>query len=126
MDRDIRNKLIELARQKTTWSYKQLNQQLFLGFDFQLKDHHEKIGEILAKISLHEHSRKRPLLSALIKHSSYTEKKKDRNFVKLCESIYGIGWEQLKADPAFEQERIKECIDFWKEDDKYHAHKNDY
>jgi len=34
MEREIREKLIELARNKTPWSYSQLNEQLLLGLNF--------------------------------------------------------------------------------------------
>lgn len=54
MTKDIRYKLIELARLRTTWTYSQLNEQLMLGLDFNLEYHRQLIGEWLGEISTHE------------------------------------------------------------------------
>ncbi len=54
MEKEIRYKLIEIARHRTTWSYSTLNDQLQLGFDFNLVLHRNKIGELLGDISRHE------------------------------------------------------------------------
>ncbi len=126
MKREIRNKLIEQARLKTTISLKQLNQDLFYGFHISSNAHNQIVEEILAEISLHEHSKKRPLLSAMIKEKRGFEIKKSRSFAKLCKNIFGINMEQLKKNPSFEKEKLNECINFWKEDTNYHQHKDDY
>lgn len=125
MIKDIRSKLIELARMKTPWSYSQLNEQLMLGLDYTNPQDRELIGEWLGEISLHELERERPLLSALIIHKSNGHEQGD-GFYKLCSEIYGRNWEELKADPDFELDRMKECYVFWKNDEHYKKFRNDY
>lgn len=125
MVKEIRNKLIELARLKTTWSYSQLNEQLMLGLDFSTGYDRDLIGEWLGEISEHEFNQGRPLLSALIVHKGADREQGD-GFYKLCEGFYGKNWMDLKADKNFEVERIKECFSFWKDNDNYKKFKNDF
>ncbi|NUY81891.1 hypothetical protein HUK80_13385 [Flavobacterium sp. MAH-1] len=124
MNREIRTKLIELARLKTPWTYSQLNQQLLLNLNFDNGYDRELIGDWLGEISMHEYKRGRPLLSALIIHKS-TDREQGNGFYKLCSDIYGDDWENLKADKEFEIERMKECYAFWKDNDNYKKFKND-
>lgn len=125
MNREIRNKLIELARTKTPWSYSQLNEQLLLGLNFKNGYDRDLIGEILGEISMHEHKNGRPLLSSLIIHKT-SDREQGDGFYKLCSEIYGGNWEDLKADKDFELERMKECYSFWKDNENYKKYKNDY
>lgn len=121
---EIRNKLIELARLKTPWTYTQLNEQLELGLDFTNGYDRELVGEWLGEISIHEFERGRPLLSSLIIHQSKDRLQGD-GFYKLCEELYKISWDVLKADKNFEIEKMKECYAFWKNNDNYKNYKND-
>lgn len=125
MQKEIRNKLIELARLKTPWSYSQLNEQLQLGLDFSLGYDRELIGEWLGEISMHEFEQGRPLLSSLIIHQAKDREQGD-GFYKLCEELYKIPWEDLKADKNFEIEKMKECYAFWKDNENLKKFKNDY
>lgn len=125
MHKEIRHKLIELARSKTPWSYSQLNEQLLLNLNFKNPHDREVIGELLGDISMHEYDRGRPLLSSLIIHKS-NDYEQGNGFYKLCSEIYGKHWEELKADKDFELERMKECYSFWKDNDNYKKFKNDY
>jgi hypothetical protein len=125
MLREIRNKLIELARYKTPWSYSQLNEQLQLGLNFNNAYDRGLIGEWLGEISMHEHNKNRPLLSSLIIHQNIDREQGD-GFYKLCEYLYGIYWEDLKADKGFEIEKMKECYTFWKDNNNYKKFKDDY
>jgi len=125
MTKDIRKKLIELARQKTPWSYSQLNEQLQLNLNFNNPHDRDLIGELLGEVSVHEHLNGRPLLSSLIIHKS-SDREQGNGFYKLCSEIYGEKWETLKADPNFELDRMKECYLFWKNNDNYQKYKNDY
>jgi len=125
MEREIREKLIELARNKTPWSYSQLNEQLLLGLNFKNDYDRNLIGEFLGDISMHEYQKGRPLLSSLIIHKS-SDREQGNGFYKLCSEIYGKKWEDLKADKDFELERMKECYSFWKDNENYKKYKNDY
>lgn len=124
MIKDIRHQLIELARQKTPWSYSQLNEQLLLNLNFNNIYDRDLIGEWLGEVSIHEFKNGRPLLSSLIIHKSNNREQGD-GFYKLCSEIYGEKWEDLKADPNFELEEMKKCYSFWKNNDNYRKHKND-
>jgi hypothetical protein len=125
MEREIREKLIELARKKTPWTYSQLNEQLLLGLNFKNGYDRELIGEFLGDISIYEYEKGRPLLSSLIIHKS-NDREQGNGFYKLCSTIYGKEWEELKADKNFELERMKECYSFWKYNENYKKFKNDY
>jgi hypothetical protein len=125
MEREIREKLIELARKKTPWTYSQLNEQLLLGLNFKNGYDRELIGEFLGDISIYEYEKGRPLLSSLIIHKS-NDREQGNGFYKLCSKIYGKEWEDLKADKDFELERMKECYSFWKDNENYKKFKNDY
>jgi len=124
MIKDIRHQLIELARQKNPWSYSQLNEQLLLGLNFNNGYDRDLIGEWLGEVSIHEYKNGRPLLSSLIIHKSNDREQGD-GFYKLCSKIYGEKWEDLKADPNFQLEQMKECYSFWKNNDNYRKYKND-
>jgi hypothetical protein len=125
MEKEIRNKLIELARLKTTWTYSQLNEQLMLGLDFNLEQHRVLIGDWLGNISIHEHNKKRPLLSSLITHK-YGKREQGDGFYKLCEELYGKEWQSLKANKKWENQIIADCFTFWLNPDNYKRYKNDF
>lgn len=122
---EIRNKLIELARLRTTWTYSQLNDQLQLGLDFSSGRDNKLIGEWLGDISRHEFERDRPLISSLITHK-YGRREQGDGFYKLCEDLLGKEWEELKKDKKWENQVIAECYEFWLNPDNYKKFKNDY
>lgn len=125
MVKEIRTKLIELARLRTTWAYSQLNDQLQLGLDFSNGHDNKLIGEWLGEISTHEHEKGRPLLSVLITHK-YGKREQGDGFYKLCENIYGKNWETLKKDKKWENGLIADCYEFWLNPDNYKKFKNDF
>jgi len=125
MSKDIRDKLIELARRKTTWTYSQLNEQLQLGYDFNNSLDRKEVGEILGEVSVHEFEKERPLLSALITHKDNKREQGD-GFYKLCGVLYKKDWQVLKADKNWENKVIADCFTFWTNADKYKNFKNDY
>ena len=124
MRKEIRKKLIELARLKTAWTYSQLNDQLGLGLHFEDGHDRELVGEWLREISIHEFKRERPLLGLLIVQKA-KDKEQGVGFYKSYEAILGIPWRRLKEDDTFEIEKMKECYTFWKDDDNYRKYRND-
>lgn len=124
MDRNIRAKLIELARLRTTWSYTQLNEQLQLNLNFSDSSERKLIGDWLGEISVHEFEKDRPLLSCLITHQNGLREQGD-GFYKLCEDIYGEDWETLKANKKWENQLIADCYEFWLKPDNFKNFKND-
>ncbi len=124
MDRAIRSKLIELARLRTTWSYSQLNEQLQLNLNFADASERKLIGEWLGEISVYEYKKGRPLLSCLITHKDKMREQGD-GFYKLCEEVYGIPWQELKADKKWENQQIADCYEFWLDPEKFKKFKND-
>lgn len=122
----IRLKLIELSRLQTTWTYTQLNDSLELGFDFDLSQDRDTIGELLGEVSEHEFENNRPLLSVLITHKHGRREQGD-GFYKLCERLYGDrDWTELKKDKKWEKGLIADCFEFWLDPDNYKKYKNDY
>jgi hypothetical protein len=125
MIRDIRSKLIELARLRTTWSYSQLNEQLQLGLNFSNPLDRDLIGEWLGEVSVHEFNNERPLLSCLITHKNGLREQGD-GFYKLCEKLFGEDWEDLKANKKWENQLIAGCYEYWLKPEKFKEFKNDY
>jgi hypothetical protein len=125
MQKEIREKLIELARLRTTWSYSQLNEQLQLRLDFSNGRDNKLIGEWLGDISLHEYEQGRPLLSVLITHK-WGRREQGDGFYKLCENIFGQDWESLKADKKWENGLIADCFEYWLNPLNYKSHKDDF
>ena len=101
------------------------NEQLLLNLNFKNAQDRELIGEYLGDISKHEHQKGRPLLSALIIHKS-SDREQGDGFYKLCGTLYGKDWKELKADKDFELEIMKECYSFCKDNDNYNKFKKDY
>ena len=108
MRTDIRQKLIELARLRTTWTYSQLNEQMLLGLDFSLQIHRDLIGEWLGEVSIHEYNNERPLLSSLITHKNGKREQGD-GFYKLCADLFGKDWQVLKQNKKWENDLIANC-----------------
>jgi hypothetical protein len=125
MVKDIRQQLIELARQQTTWTYSTLNEQLMLGLNFSNPYDRDLIGEWLGEVSEHEFSNGRPLLSCLITHKNGLREQGD-GFYKLCEKLFGKDWQHLKADKKWEKGLMAECFEFWLEPTNYKNFKNDF
>lgn len=125
MVKDIRQQLIELARQQTTWTYSTLNEQLMLGLNFSNPYDRDLIGELLGEVSEHEFSKGRPLLSCLITHKNGLREQGD-GFYKLCEKLFGKDWQRLKADKKWEKGLMAECFEFWLEPTNYKNFKNDF
>lgn len=121
----IRTKLIELARQRTTWSYTQLNDQLELGLAFSNPGDLEYIGELLGEITTNEFERGRPLLSCLITHQNGQREQGD-GFYKLCEQLFQQDWLTLKSDKEWENGLIADCYTFWLNPENYKNFKNDF
>ncbi|HPI41047.1 MAG TPA: hypothetical protein PLJ21_09595 [Pseudobdellovibrionaceae bacterium] len=92
--------------------------------NFKNPDHRKKIGDLIGEVSQIEFEKERPLLSALILH--HDGKEQGDGFYKLCESKLGIHWETLKKDRAWEKSIIQECFDFWADEKKFWAFKDDY
>lgn len=121
----IREKLIELARLRTTWTYSQLNEQLNLRLDFNFDYHRSLIGEWLGEISRHEFEKGRPILSSLITHK-FGKREQGDGFYKLCEELFSTNWQNLKADKKWENTLIAECYTFWTNTDNFKQFKNDF
>lgn len=122
MIKDIRSKLIELARLRSTWSYSQLNDQRQLGLNSSNLLDRDLIGEWLSEVSIHEFNNGRPLLTCLITHKNGLREQED-GFYKLCEELYGEDREILKANKKWENELIADCYEYWLKQENF---KNDY
>lgn len=120
MDTQIRSRLIQSAREKSTITYSLLNDELSLGFDFSISSDRVAFGVLLEEVSVFEHKKNRPLLSALVVQSG-SSKTQGSGFNKLCEKLHGSEWKALKKDRGYE----KRCFEFWGKDDNYKKFRND-
>lgn len=125
MIKDIRAKLIELARLRTTWSYSQLNDQLQLNLNFSNLLDRDLIGDWLGEISVHEFNNGRPLLSCLITHQNGLREQGD-GFYKLCEELFDNDWESLKVNKKWENQLIADCYEYWLIPANFKKFKNDF
>lgn len=66
MNKDVYNKLIELAKLKQTISYQELCKQCNLGFEMSNRSDVQKLSNILDDISSSENQSGNPLLSAIV------------------------------------------------------------
>jgi len=120
IDRQIRERLIKAAREKSTVTYSLLNDELELGFDFRIADDRVDIGLDIEDVSSFEHEKGRPLLSALVV-SSGAKKTQGSGFNKLCEKLDGVDWKSKKKNRGYE----KECYAFWGDNDNYKKFRDD-
>lgn len=125
MVKEIRYKLIELAKLRTTWAYSQLNDQLQLGLDFSNGYDNKLIGIWLEEISRHEHARNRPLLSCLITKKNGRREQGD-GFYELCEDIFKRDKYELKADKKWENGLIADCYEYWLNPEYHSKYKHDF
>jgi hypothetical protein len=125
MDKEIRARLIQLARSKTTLAFSQLNEQLQLGLNFRYASDRKLLGEWLDEVSQHEFDKKRPLLSSLIIHRG-TEREQGIGFYKLCEILYEKSWKKYKTNKSLVLEIMNECYSFWGDEENYRKYKTDH
>jgi len=114
----IRTYLIRYARQQTgTVSYLTLVQEAELGLNLDISHEKSRLNEMLAEISTDEYEEGRPPLSCLVKVQG--SKGQGDNFYKLCEKM-GMGeWRSLKQNEDFLKNLIKDCRDFWRDDENF-------
>lgn len=114
----LRHYLIRYARQQAgTVSYLTLVQETELGLNLDISHEKSRLNELLAEISTEEHTAGRPLLSCLVRVQG--SKGQGDNFYKLCERL-GMGeWRSLKQDEDFLKNLLKDCREFWQEEDNY-------
>jgi len=87
-EEQIRKILIEVASQKTTISYEQLNAQAPLHLDLSMSGDRVYLGQLLHTISRYEHDMGRPLLSAVVIHAKGTHKGMPNNtFFELAQEL---------------------------------------
>jgi len=123
MNNLVRDYLIRLARKRTnqTVTYQKLSDDCNLRLDMSIPYDRTVIGDILGDISVFEHNRERPLLSALVlrKGDDY----EGDGFYKLAERLGFGNWKKLKKDGVFEVKQMKECIAKWQDDKYYNENK---
>ena len=104
----IRKILIELASQKTTISYGQLNSQAPLHLDLDMHSDKNYLDQLLGTVSEYEHRRDRPLLAALIINGKGTQKgKPDKMFFELAHELGSYKSDEDKTEwLKAEQERL--------------------
>ena len=114
----LRSYLIRYARNQTgTVSYLTLIQEAELGLNLEISHEKSRLNEMLAAISMAEHTAGRPPLSALVKVKG--SKGQGDNFYKLCEKM-GLGeWRTLKQDEEFMKNLIQTTHDFWHDDQNF-------
>jgi hypothetical protein len=114
----LRHYLIRYARQQAgTVSYLTLVQESELGLNLDISHEKSRLNEMLTEISTEEFAAGRPILSSLVRVQG--SKGQGDNFYKMCERL-GMGeWRTLKQDEGFLKNLIKECRDFWQQEENY-------
>lgn len=112
MNNKVREKLIEVSRNRKIIFYQELCDACDLGLDMRNSPADRmEIGRILGEISAYEHFNERPLLSALVVTKSGEE---GDGFFKLCEELgLTADWRKLKKDDLFSVLEIKKCHEYW-------------
>ena len=112
MNEIVRNKLIEVSKNKTIIGYQELCDACNLKLNMRENpSDRTEIGRILGKISVYEFENDRPLLSAVVLSKNMEE---GDGFYKLCEML-GItkNWRKLKDDIVFSAQEINKCHEYW-------------
>lgn len=129
MRRDIRGKLIELARSKDTMNYSKLNDALKLEFNFNKRGNSE-FYEWLSVISTVEYYKLRPLLSIVIINKA-TDKPGEKlielykNLRKKVSDHPDYLIKGYKTNDELFEELKDRCFTFWRNTDNYLRFKDD-
>ncbi|WP_373707958.1 hypothetical protein [Kaistella sp.] len=112
MNNIVRNKLIEVSKNKSIISYQELCNACDLKLN--MRDNPSdrgEIGRILGEISVYEFENNRPLLSAVVLSKNGEE---GDGFYKLCEDL-GLtkNWRKLKEEGIFSIQEIIKCHQYW-------------
>lgn len=122
MNERVRSFLIDLARQRTnqTINYQRLSDNCNLGLQMDNIADRNRIATILDDISTNENSNRRPLLSALvIRLDSGSE---GDGFYRMAERLEFGDRQTLKRDGIFEAQQIRDCINFWSDDNNFNRY----
>ena len=113
MNNTVRNKLIEVSKNKSIIGYQELCDACNLNLNMRENpSDRTEIGRILGEISIYEFENNRPLLSAVVLSKSGEE---GDGFYKLCQDLgFTKNWKKLKDDGIFSVLEIKKCHDYWK------------
>lgn len=101
-------------------NYDTIMQQI--GLDHKDPSDRHKLSEELAEISRFEHSRNRPMLSAMAMYAGLT--RFGGGFYKLAEEL-GCGKEKDLERQNFGREMQRRCHEFWSNDSNYKKYLND-
>jgi len=120
MNNDIRLLLIERAKLNKPIEYGSIMQRLYL--DHNNPQHRDQLSEVLAEISRFEHSKNRPMLSAMVMYKGL-ESFGD-GFYKLASEL-GEGKIAKLKEGLFTYEMLKKCHEFWNNKNNYNKYIND-
>ena len=123
--KEIRDYLITIARTgNITISYSKLVDQLDLNYDLRDPEDREYLVEDVGDVSVYEHGKGRPLLSALVIHKM--SKNQGDSFYKVYGELHGIDWEVVKSNKKkYVKKEMEDCRTFWKDSENFRKFKND-
>ena len=110
MNQAIHNRLVRLAQSRQTTSYTEIAP--LAGLDMRRSGCRSKIGKILDEISVYEHSRGRPLLSAIVLHAD--DASPGPGFFALARTLERYSGDDERSDRQFLGSEIKSVWDQWK------------
>jgi hypothetical protein len=113
MNESIRAKLIELARNKRTTTYSELNEALGLGYNLKKSKDRNILAKELEEISVFEFYGVRPLLSILVNRND--TKKPGKGFYKMYGRLFDKNWKRKYTNDSFDIELTTECFKFWRD-----------
>lgn len=127
-EKEVRNFLIERARSRTDnyIFYQELSDACKLGFNMQLDNDSNEMGQLLSRICTFEHSKGRPLLSGIV-----LKKDKEKGlvygngFYVLFQQLHPKRWKNSYRNSEFTAQIINECVEFWKNETHYLAFRDD-
>ncbi len=123
MNKEVRSKLIELARKKRTITYQYLSDTCKLGLILRESDYaKKKMERILDEITVYEYSNERPLISSIVV-TNEADNVPGPDFYIVCEKLGFGNQTKIKEEIDFENNQVNACFDFWSDDKNYAAHK---
>lgn len=120
VDREIREKLIELAVQNKTITYSRLNAASDTAYNFQDPTDRDGFNEDIEAISLSEVKNGRPPLSAVVVYKSGSVSKPIlEGLYSMCAELYNLSPETTKPNSKFLKELQAKCHEYWSVTENY-------
>ena len=119
MEKQVREYLIKVARQKDKFVYySDVVKDCNLNINLSIPSDHDVLSDILSEVSTYEHDNGRPLLTSLVIYKDSSKNDHGEGFYKLAQSL-GLGDKKKLRNDLFGFSEATKCREFWQDETKY-------